>query len=228
MAIDPNEVALLDKNPHYMSKRTFDQLTANIKRDGNLSSLPLLWKLEDGQYECLSGNHRVQAARAAGVPLILCLYTDAKLSLSEKRAIQLSHNSLIGKDDPDLLREVWAEIEDLSMKVYSGFDDDAMNALPMAMPIQIKDAGLLMEELRIMFLPAEIDRIDAIMDQLGRSDKRRYAVPLEAWEPFFDTFLGFKEAVGVKNTGAAFLAMIGIVEEWLRARRESIQPSETE
>jgi hypothetical protein len=222
VAMDPKQIRLLDKNPHYMPKRVFDQLRSNIKKDGNLSSLPLLWK-QGEVYECLSGNHRVSAAQDESLPIILCLYTDAELSLAEKRAIQLSHNSLIGKDDPNLLREVWMEIDDIASKIYSGLDENLLETLPAASPIQIKDAGLCFEELTLLFLPSEIERIEQVLTRLCKVGKRRFASRFEDWERFFDCLLGYKEAMGIVNTGVALLNMVEIVEGVLRERETSIR-----
>jgi len=121
--VEPGMILPIDKNAHYMSKRVYDQLVANVRRDKNLSSLPFCWKRSDGQLIALSGNHRVQAARDAGVPLVLTLYTDAQLNKAEQRAIQLSHNALVGQDNPTTLRELWQEIDDLDMKIYTGLDE---------------------------------------------------------------------------------------------------------
>ena len=103
--VNPGDVLPIDKNARYMSKRTYDQLVANVSNDKNLSSIPFCWKGPEGQFVALSGNHRVMAAKDAGIPLILVLYTDAKLSKAKQRAIQLSHNALVGQDNPATLRE---------------------------------------------------------------------------------------------------------------------------
>ena len=88
-----------------MRKAVFEQLTENIRRDGYLSSVPLCQELEGGDLEVLSGNHRVQAAIAAGVEQILVIVIPENAS-PRKIAIQLSHNSLTGEDDRRTRRRV--------------------------------------------------------------------------------------------------------------------------
>jgi hypothetical protein len=64
---DPKAIKLLNKNARYMSHEMFENLTANIKRDGGLASIPLCYREPDGGLLVLSGNHRVQAAVNAGI-----------------------------------------------------------------------------------------------------------------------------------------------------------------
>jgi len=219
--VPPGEILLLTKNAHYMNKRTYEQLTANVKRDGNLSSLPFCWKRPepDGRFECLSGNHRVETARDAKTPLILILYTDANLSRPERVAIQLSHNALVGEDNPQVLRELWTEIADLSLKVYSGLDDKLLETLAPVPLSRIDEADVRMETLDILFFPSEVVRVKDVVARLGRAaeNKPRLAARIQDFNRFFDVLLTFKEAKGILNTGTALLAMLDIVEEWLAA-----------
>ena len=79
--------------------------------------------------EVLSGNHRVQAAVEAGVPVILVLTILQDLSKSEQIAIQLSHNALVGQDDQGILAALWADIEELEAKLYAGLSSEALKEI---------------------------------------------------------------------------------------------------
>lgn len=98
--VDPRALRLLAKNARVLSKDTFQQLTANIRRDKRLSSVPLCYRASDGVLDVLSGNHRVSAGIEAGVEHILVMVIEEDLSVSQRIAIQLSHNALVGSDDP--------------------------------------------------------------------------------------------------------------------------------
>lgn len=65
-----------DINARIMKNEMQDQLTANIKKRGQLESLPL-FVLVDGKLEIISGHHRVKSARAAEMKEIIA--TDALL-----------------------------------------------------------------------------------------------------------------------------------------------------
>jgi hypothetical protein len=212
---DPSEIQPVDRNAHYMPKRVYDQLVANVSRDGNLSSLPFCWRRPDGSFVSLSGNHRVAAAADAGIPLILFLYTDTELSAPERVAIQLSHNAIVGKDNPTVLRELWTEIDDLGLKLYTGLDEDLIDAMEPAPIVPAGTEDLRFEELTILFLPSDIERITDVVQRLSVTDKARLAARFEDFDRFFDALLDFKEAAGILNTATAFLAMIDVIEAWL-------------
>lgn len=213
--VTPSEIKALDKNARYMSKRVYDQLTANIAQDGNLSSLPFCWRMPDGTMESLSGNHRIKTAIAAGIDSILVLYTDEELSKSQRVAIQLSHNALVGQDNPTVLRELWREIGNLDGKVYSGLDEDTLKTMENVSVIRIQEAQLRFEELTLYFVSSEIDKIEAVLKRLGSVTKHRFVTRVEDFDKFFEVLLDFKEAAGIISTSTAFLAMIEIANEWL-------------
>lgn len=65
-----SDIKFVKKNAHFMSNDTFNALVNNIRRDGQLSSVPFCVKHNDGTYTVVSGNHRTQAAKMAGLTSI--------------------------------------------------------------------------------------------------------------------------------------------------------------
>lgn len=198
-----------------MPKAMYDRLVGNIKSDRNLSSVPFCWRTPDGTLLCISGHHRVAAAADAGVPLILVLYTDEELSAPDRIAKQLSHNAIVGQDNPTLLRELWGAIPELHLKVYTGLDDAYLKTLQPVPITRLGEGRLLFEEIKILFLPTEIEHIKQLCEQLGTTKRARFAARLEDFDRFFELLLGFKEAKGIMNTATAILAICEIVEEHL-------------
>ena len=165
--INPFELKLLDVNARYMKHETFKQLCENVKRDGALTSVPFACKDDEGKYVVLSGNHRVMAAREAGLESIQCMVTDDQLTHAQKVAIQLSHNSLVGEDDPVVLKQLYESIEDLDMKDYAGLDDKTLQMLDSVKTISISDVQLDFQTLNIVFLPEELERAKRVMEEIG-------------------------------------------------------------
>ena len=120
--VDPKNLQLLKENARYFKKDTFRQLTENIRSDKRLSSVPLCHETLSG-LEVLSGNHRVQAAVAADLPLILVIVITGELPKNKKIAVQLSHNSLVGQDDLQILANLWSQLDDIAEKCYAGLSD---------------------------------------------------------------------------------------------------------
>lgn len=48
------------------------------------------------------------------------------MSEEHRIAIQLSHNAIVGQDDPDILKKLYDKILDIDLKEYSGLDDKTL------------------------------------------------------------------------------------------------------
>lgn len=209
------ELRLLDRNAHYMPKRTFDRLVENIARDQNLASLPFCWRQPDGRLEVLSGNHRVQAARAAGVAKVLVLYTDAELSHDERLAIQLSHNALVGFDDSTLLKELWSEIGDLTAKAYSGLDEERIAQLPQPQIVTVSDANLQFEHLHVLFLPAQVEQARQVLERVGKLTGTIFTAQVDEWNRFFELVVDVKDRCKIHSTAIALSHIFTLAQERL-------------
>jgi hypothetical protein len=211
----PGDLKPAPKNARFMRRETFARLTENIRQDGNLSSLPFCW-WDGAQYWILSGHHRVDAARAAGIEHVLFLYTDRGLTSSERAAIQLSHNALVGEDNLATLRELYEAIDSFDGKRYSGVDDITLRRFVEVSPSTFQDAGLEFEEVVLLFMPHEIERVDEVVAKLREySGMAVYAADMADWERFWETLLRFKEVRNIQNSATAILAMVDLVSEWM-------------
>ena len=160
------QIDLIEKNARFMDQSTFRQLVANIKRDGELSSVPFLVERDNGRYTAVSGNHRVQAAKQAGIVKIfaMCIHED-KISNDEIRAIQLSHNSITGEDDVEILRQLLDEIQDVAMKEYAHISQEILDA--------VKDINYTVElpnnevvPVTFMFIDTNKVELDKLLEKL--------------------------------------------------------------
>ena len=160
--MDPKDISLLKKNARILKKDVFQQLTANIGRDKRLSSVPLCHRLSDGRLEVLSGNHRVQASVEAGIERILVMIIEEDLTRSQAVAIQLSHNALVGEDDPALLAELWAEIEDIAAKTYAGLSSDVVEKLD-KIDLTLEQA-IQQASVKDAYLPGTVQKLLSVME----------------------------------------------------------------
>lgn len=209
----PRELKPAPKNARFMKQETFAQMSANIAQDGNLASLPFCW-YDGNAYWILSGHHRVDAARAAGVEQILFLYTDRQLSQAERVAIQLSHNALVGADNLATLKELYDVLDSIEAQQYAGLDDITIGKLEEVVPAAFQDAAVQFEEIVLLFLPEEIERLDALVEKLrAYSSHKVYAARLADWTRFWDMLLRFKQTQEIVNTATAINVMLDIVDE---------------
>jgi hypothetical protein len=214
--VDPASLRELDKNAHYMTHEMFQNLVKNIERDGALASVPFCW-FDGESYHVLSGNHRVKAAVAAGVARILILYDDRPLTRQERVAIQLSHNAINGKDDPALLKELWAEIDDLSLKYYAGLDDKQLEQLADAQLQSMREAVLDYKALMFLFLPEEVERLEAAFQRAIESSvcEEAILVPLADFSRLVDALDKTKASYATKNHAVALSLVLDVFERHL-------------
>jgi hypothetical protein len=217
------ELKLLEVNARYMPAPEFNQLVENLKRDGVLTSTPLIH--ED---IVVSGNHRVQAALKAGIEeadVIEVLGVrgageDIVERITHERlvAMQLSHNALNGKDDPSLLKLLYEELP-MQEKSYSGITDDMLNADALDLA-SLSAGGVQYQEVMLSFLPNEASEFTELMDriqQLGARGRRMlvFAGLAEDWEKTFNAVISVKENLNVRNTAIAFRIMAELAVEKL-------------
>ena len=211
-----NELKLLEKNARYMEKHEFDQLVDNVKRDGCLMSLPIIY--QDIIY---SGNHRTQAAIAAGIDEADCLEILTPLSEEQLLAIQLSHNAIAGKDDPNILAQLFLSIQSLEFKAYTGLEDGAFKCDDET----LKSMGIrrpAYEELTLMFLPEEASAFLSLVDRVEKAKRQPTTLVgrFEDFEKLFDALVLVKQKRNIINNAAALHEMARITLDVL-AREEA-------
>ena len=199
------DLKLVEKNARYMEGRQFSKLVANIKRDGCLTTLPLVHR-EGGKLTVISGNHRVQAAIKAGLVDTDVIEVLTPLSRKQFVALQLSHNAIVGIDDQSVLKALYEEL-DFDWKEYSGLTNEAFNIADLDVSVLHVDQPFF-EELNITFLPTDRDVFTGWLDKLAKSkEAQRMVGRYEDFGVFFDQLLAVKSVKGVHNTAVALRVM---------------------
>lgn len=219
MEIDPKEIVLLEENARYMTHEEFNRLVDNVRRDGQLSSAPFLCLEHEGphagKYKCLSGNHRTKAAIEVGLPKILCLATDDELTEEQKIAIQLSHSSITGHDDPATLKALYEKILDTELKKYSGLDDKTLDLLDKFGTLSISEANLQFQTLSAVFLPDELESAQKVINEAivqVKSSKAVWLVRMSEYDRWLDAQEIASSAYNVKNVATAIDLILRVFE----------------
>lgn len=210
--VDVRDLEFLEKNARYMTNEMFRNLVDNIKRDGGLSSVPLCWK-HDGKYRVLSGNHRCMAAIEAGLQEVLVLFTDRELSKQEQIAIELSHNAIDGKDDMAILKELWDEIDDVSLKYYAGLDDKMLEEMEKAALTALSEVKLDYRSLTFLFLPHEVDALEeafAHAVECGGLQDVVYINRIEDFKRLLDAQSKVQVSYDVKNSATSLMLILDV------------------
>lgn len=213
--VNVNSLEFLDKNARYMTSEMFRNLVENIKKDGGLSSVPLCWK-HGNRYRVLSGNHRCQAAIEAGMQQVLILYTDKDLTKQEQIAIQLSHNAIDGKDDMAILKDLWDEIDDVSLKYYAGLDDKTLDEMEKATLASLSEVKLDYRSVTFLFLPHEVERLNeafAHAIEHGGVQDTVYVNRIEDFKRLLEAQSKVQRSYDVKNSATSLMLILDMFYE---------------
>lgn len=215
---DPKVLTLLEVNAHFMTKEKFDALVDNVRRDGVLTSVPLVYADPDTGVELvLSGNHRTRAAVEAGLPEIPVLVIDQKLSRQQQVAIQLSHNSIFGEDDPDTLAMLYEELDDVDWRTYSGLDDKVLDLLDDPTAVPFAEANLTYQTVQLVFLPPEKETAEQALFEVkklhGISDM--WLAGLAQYEPVLAALETVRGSYSIGNVATALGIILAVFENHL-------------
>lgn len=200
-----------------MKGATFAQLVANIKRDGCLTSFPLVNR-QGEDLTVASGSHRVAAAIKAGLVEGEVIEITSPLTREQFVALQLSHNAIAGEDDPNVLRSLYDELG-FEWKEYSGLTDDAFKVEDLDTSVLRVEAPFY-EELNISFLPGDAVIFGDWLDKIAKSKAAtsRLVGHYADFDCFFRELLAVKHATGVHNTAVALRLMAELAGEALAAK----------
>lgn len=219
-----NDCVPLEKNAHYMSKEVQDRLTENIKQDGFLSQLPFCMKRkEDGKYLFLSGNHRLKSAIKAGLEYILVLYVD-DISKDRQIGYALSHNSLVGKDDLQMLKEIYNEIESIEAREFSGLNGLKFIEVDKIPTASINDGDIELTEMKFLFVESRKHDVEGVLRELEKHDLTEVsALVYGSFEEYIKVATQVKKVYDIKSNTVAFSKMVEICKEHIAKKLEEIE-----
>ena len=197
-----------------MKNEMQDQLTANIKKRGQLESLPL-FVLIDGKLEIISGHHRVKSARAAEMKEIIAIVDVSGLSRSKIAAKQLAHNAISGFDDDSTLREIVKMIDDVDDMIESFVGKEIMEE-PMEQYNKMLSPAVQFDfkNVAFTFLPHQVKDMDTLIKDLESKAPEIIGVAsYEQCAQFVEALNRYQKFTDIRNVGAAIHSMIDAANE---------------
>lgn len=216
------DIELIDqaqKNARYMRHEMFKRFVSNIQNDGGLSSVPFC-VLENGRYTAVSGNHRVLAAKESGLNEIPVMFVEGPLDRDKFIAMQLSHNAIVGEDDPVILLDLYREIETVWAKEYTGLDSKLLADLEKIELQGLSDAKPIYYEMTFLFLPSERERLIEALDRIGKMAGEFIIATEDVYKPFLEAQRKIKKSYNAYNGAVALIAMLDIIDNHLEDLRD--------
>lgn len=222
--VDIVNIKLIDKNAHFMEQSTFRRLVENIKRDGQLSSVPFCVKHSDGKFTVISGNHRIQAAQMAGIVNTPVMVVDEDdITHDEMRAIQLSHNSIVGQDDAELLKELLDEITDVALKEYAHISNEVLDAVnDIDYTIEMPNNEIV--PVTLMFIDSSKIELDKLLDELENYSEREiesmHLIDISILKRLNDITSQVGQKYKIKSQALSICKMIEITNQYMNGDDE--------
>jgi hypothetical protein len=201
-----------DINARVMEDEKFRRLSENIKKGGDLESLPLATPVPGrNEFYIISGHHRTRAARFAGIMVIHVIVIERELTEDEITAKQLSHNALAGYDDPDVLKTLYDSIRDIDARLESGLSDMETKLDLPAPPATSMDFEFNYEPVYILFLAKQKQAYEGMLDSLER-EVPIYAADKEDFDGYVKMVQAVSKSANVRNIAGIMREIIRIVD----------------
>lgn len=218
--VSPKECFGQKVNARYFSAEKMQQLTKNIAETGALESAPLVY-FEDGKWRIISGHHRVEAAKAAGIEKMLAFVASPE-SADEIVSKQLSHNALVGQDDKALLAQLFTSIQDVSLRLATGLNDEVAKISYTSLNFRIGE----FKEFMLLFLPQDLEDINKNLEQIASMTTftpktEVHLAPLEIFDEFARILRRIKKNENIKSNAAALVKMVELAGEAYAARQKA-------
>ena len=199
-----------DINARIMKNEMQKQLTDNIKKRGQLESLPFCALTQnDTRIEIISGHHRIRSGKDAGLKDFFVILDISGLNRSKITAKQIAHNAISGFDDQSTLKELAKMLDDVDDMIESYAGKEIL-----AEPNENIDKYLSptmqfdWKNISIMFLPHQIADLNKLVEMTKRLSPDYVGVAsLDEYKPFIETLSKYQGFADVKNVGAAIHAM---------------------
>jgi DNA modification methylase len=115
-------------NPQSMDDKTFTGLVKSMRRKGWYMECPTIWSRPDGQYQIISGHHRIKAGIAAGLISTVCniIYD---IDYTSEQAVKdcIEANGRKGEFDDNKLRDLLNNLGDISTNTDDLSDELGIN-----------------------------------------------------------------------------------------------------
>ncbi len=199
-----------DINARIMKTEMQKRLTDNIRKRGQLESLPFCALIGD-KIEIISGHHRIRSAKDSGVINEIYVILDVTgLTRSQVAAKQLAHNAINGFDDQSTLKQIASLIDDVDDMLESAIGKDILEE-PLAELEKLIAPKVDFDWKTVVFtfLPHQLKDLEKLVDYLKTYKPDFIGVAdSEQHKEFIDTLAKYQDFANVKNTGAAISAMV--------------------
>ena len=199
-----------DINARIMKNEMQQQLTDNIKKRGQLESLPFCALTQNGtRIEIISGHHRIRSGKDAGLKEFFVILDISGLNRSKITAKQIAHNAISGFDDKSTLKELAKMLDDVDDMIESFAGKDILQEPDKELEKLLSPSMTFdWKNIVFMFLPHQVKDLQKLVDETKKLSPDCVGVTsIDDYKPFMDVLARYQSFVDVKNVGAAIHLM---------------------
>ena len=220
-----------DINANVMPQGMFNALISNISKNSVLESVPLFATREETPdvIEVVSGHHRTRAAKQAGIDgFVVLLYRG--ITAAEIHAKQLAHNSIQGKSDPEIVKEIFERIDSIPEQMESYIDPAIFASLPKAVSFDMIDLDPLAEAktVTVVFLPTQARDFKTALELLDSQPDEVYVAHRECFDSFKTAVQFARDELEIVSMPTAIAAMARLALERLAQIKSEREGRESE
>ena len=199
-----------DINARIMKNEMQRQLTDNIKKRGQLESLPFCALTQnETRIEIISGHHRIRSAKEAGLEYIFVILDVSGLNRSKITAKQIAHNAISGFDDQSTLKELAKMLDDVDDMIESYAGKDILKEPDAELDKYLSPTVKFdWKNVMLMFLPHQIADLNKLAEATAKLSPVYIGLSdIEEYKPFIESLAKYQNFADVKNVGAAVHSM---------------------
>ena len=192
-------------NAQVMSEDDFNRLVKNIKKDGILTSSVLLMECSAKKLMCISGHHRIKAAKKAGIISVPAMIIN-EVDESTRIRLQLTHNDIHGTPDENIVAILQQKLNEYDINLTNWKDIE---------PIKIDkiDVDFIdFQYVSICLMPKSLEEFKSLINSQATNAEEKYLIDSEDYEVLKEGLtLAFK--AGYKTPGKAFRRFLDLIIE---------------
>ena len=173
-----------------------------------------------GNIFILSGNHRLKAAIKAKLEYILILYIE-EVDKDKQIAYVLSHNALVGKDDAQMLKEIYSEMRTIEAREFSGLNGIQFIDTDKIPTVSINDGDIELTEMKFLFTESRSNDVKAVLAELEKQKiSANSSIVVGSYEEFIKVATEVKKKFNIKSNTVAFARMVDICKAYLQEMKD--------
>ena len=195
-------------NAQEMLDFDFKRFVKNLKRDGVLTSTPLIMRQSNkSKYRCISGHHRIRAAIQANILEGFCLIIE-EVNESTRIRLQLAHNDIHGTPNEDILTVLQEKLNEIDKTLVDMKDVESK----LEETIDIDYTPPQFRYINICLLEESRESLVDMINTLKNDEDINWLIEKEQCEHVNDLLtLAFSK--GFKTPGQSFGKFLEIIED---------------